>query len=230
AHAIGTMYKGEKIGALSDMTEFSFHPVKTITTGEGGAITTNSKELYIKLKMFASHGITRDKDLLLKKDLPGWYYEQQDLGYNYRMTDLQSALGSSQLKKIDTFILGRKNIVSKYNQAFAKLDEIVIQKCIKESDTSQHLYIIQLDLEKITCDRNDFYDALRAENIGVNVHYIPIYFHPYYQSLGYKKGLCPNAEYIYERIITLPLNPSMTDEDSDLVIEAVTKVLEYYRK
>jgi len=230
AHAIGTEYKGQKIGSISEMTEFSFHPVKTITTGEGGAITTNSKELYDKLKIFVTHGITRDKDLLVDKNQGGWYYEQLALGFNYRITDLQCALGISQLNRVDQFVDDRRYIVDCYNEAFDEIDGVVIQKEISESNTARHLYIVQIELEKFKTGRKEIFEALRAENIGVNVHYVPVYYHPYYRSLGYEKGLCPIAENIYERIITLPLHPSMSEEDIMAVISALKKVLDYYRK
>lgn len=230
AHALGTMYKGKKIGSISEMTEFSFHPVKTITTGEGGAITTNSLELYRKLKLFVTHGITRDKDILIDKEQGGWYYEQHALGFNYRITDIQCALGVSQLNRVGDLIARRKQIVETYNKAFQNIDGVIVQSEIEDSDTARHLYIIQLELEKLKASRNEIFDALRAENIGVNVHYVPVYFHPYYQNLGYKKGLCPKAEALYERIITVPLHPSMSDDNVKAVIEAVQKVIEYFKK
>jgi len=228
AHAIGTEYKGRKIGSLSDMTEFSFHPVKTITSGEGGAITTNSKELYEKVKMFCTHGITRNEELMLE-DNGGWYYEQQALGFNYRLTDIQSALGISQLNRISGFISRRNEIVNRYNKAFSNCDGIKLQKDPQYSDTSRHLYIIQLNLELLEISRRECYEKLREKNIGVNVHYIPVYYHPYYKKLGYEKGLCPVAENLYERIITLPLHPSMTNEDVDYVINSVTEIIENRR-
>lgn len=230
AHAIGTKYKNRNIGSLSEMTEFSFHPVKTITTGEGGAITTNSEELYRKLKLFVTHGITRDGNRMINNQDVSWYYEQIELGYNYRITDIQCALGISQLGKVKEFKRRRAELVKKYNEAFRDLDGVLLQKEIKESDTARHLYIIQLELEKLNVDRNQVFKALRAENIGVNVHYIPVHFHPYYQNLGYQRGICPNAEYLYERIITLPLHPMMSDEDQKNVVSAVEKVIQYYRK
>ncbi len=228
AHAIGTQYKGRRIGSISDMTEFSFHPVKTVTTGEGGAITTNSKALYDRLKLFVTHGITRNSEMLFEKSYGSWYYEQQALGFNYRITDIQCALGISQLSRIDRFIERRKFIVDKYNKAFELSKSIFVQKEIVESDTARHLYIIKLNLESLSVDRDTIFAALRAENIGVNVHYIPVYYHPYYKALGFEKGLCPNAEKVFDRIITLPLHPSMTDEDVQLVIDGVNKVIKFY--
>jgi len=229
AHSIGTKYNEIPVGAHADFTTFSFHPVKTITCGEGGAVLTNNEEYYNKMLLFRSHGITRDDNLLTHTPFNG-YNEQIELGYNFRMTDFQAALGTSQLRKLNQFSNRRKEIVSKYNEAFSKISEIIIQKEIKESDTTRHLYIIRLKSDKLKVGRDEIYKALNAENVGLQVHYIPVYFHPYYQQLGYKKGLCPNAEVLYEDIITIPLYYSLSDEDVDSVIEAVNKVIDYYRK
>ena len=229
AHAIGTKYKGVPVGNISDMTTFSFHPVKTITCGEGGAIMTNNESLYKKLKQYRAHSITREIDEMSQNPFSG-YYEQVDLGYNYRMTDFQAALGSSQLDKLSLFSQRRKEIVAQYNEAFSKVPELIIQKEIPESDTTRHLYIIRINRALLNADRNEIYKAINAENVGLQVHYIPVYYHPYYQSLGYEKGLCPIAEELYEEIITIPLYYSLTDEDVQSVIEAVIKVVNYYRK
>jgi len=228
AHALGTTYHDKKVGSISDMTEFSFHPVKTITTGEGGAITTNSERLYKQLKLFVSHGITRDAERLQDNRGP-WYYEQQALGFNYRMTDMQAALGISQLSRIEEFISRRKALVALYDNAFVDEPGLTLQKSLPKSDAATHLYVLLLNLDELKVSRDQIFNALRAENIGVNVHYIPIYLHPYYQALGYQKGLCPVAESIYERLITIPLHPSMTDQDALHVIEGVKKVIRYYR-
>lgn len=230
AHALGTKYKGVPVGGLADMTMFSFHPVKTITTGEGGVITTNNKDYYIKLINFRTHCITRDKSQLKQKNVGSWYYEQIDLGYNYRMTDIQAALGISQLDKLNWFIEKRKEIVKKYNEAFKDIEGIILHKNEKFSDTVNHLYVIKLDLPKLKVDRKEIFNALLAENIGVNVHYIPVYLHPYYQKLGYRKGLCPIAEELYDAVITIPLFPAMTSEDVEDVIKGVSKIINYYRK
>lgn len=229
AHSLGTKYKGTRVGSIADMTMFSFHPVKTITTGEGGIITTNNKEYYKSLMRFRTHGITRDTTQLENKDVGGWYYEQLELGFNYRMTDLQAALGISQMKKLGFFIERRKQIVERYNGAFAKLDGVILQKNAKFSDTINHLYILKLDVSKLKVDRKEIYDALIAENIGVHVHYIPVYWHPYYQRLGYPKGLCPKAEELYNSMLTLPLFPGMSDDDVEDVIKGVYKIIDYYR-
>ena len=229
AHALGSEYKNEKVGSKAHMTEFSFHPVKPITTGEGGVVVTNSKELYEKMILFRSHGITRNSELMTENQGP-WYYEQIDLGYNYRLTDIQSALGLSQIKKLDDFILKRREIVNKYNEAFKELEEIVTPFENEYSKSGHHIYVLLLNLDKLKCGRKEIFEALQAENIGVNVHYLPVYLHPYYKKLGYKKGECPVAEDIYNRMITIPLFPSMTNKDVKDVIKAVKKVLNYYRK
>lgn len=229
AHALGAEYKEKKIGALSDMTMFSFHPVKHITTGEGGIITTNNQAYYNKLLQFRSHGITRDKGLLKENHGP-WYYDMQFLGYNYRMTDIQAALGVSQMNKIDGFVSRRKEIVTQYNQAFSELDEVITPFQNPNSISSWHLYIIQLKSEMIDVTRKEVFEELVKLNIGVNVHYIPVHMLSYYQELGYKKGSLPKAEKLYERIITLPLFPKMTDEDVLDVVRAVNAVLTKVRK
>ena len=228
AHSIGTRYKGIPVGKIADMTTFSFHPVKTITGGEGGAILTDNKEYYQRLLLFRAHGITRDWELMAEESEGGWYYQQIDFGYNYRMTDIQAALISSQLDKLDMFKKRRREIVDRYNAAFSEVPEMVIQKEIPESDTARHLYIAQFRLEMLNGSRRELFDALAAENICCNVHYIPVYYFEYYQKMGYKKGLCPKAERLYERIITLPLYYGMTDEDVESVIEGVKKVLFHY--
>ncbi|MDY0277772.1 MAG: UDP-4-amino-4,6-dideoxy-N-acetyl-beta-L-altrosamine transaminase [Acholeplasma sp.] len=229
AHALGTEYKGIKVGGAADMVEFSFHPVKPITTGEGGIITTNNKSFYDRMMMFRTHGITRNQSIYTTNHGP-WYHEQHLLGYNYRLTDIQAALGCSQLDKIDQFINKRREIVLKYNESFKLIDEITIPFEAEYSNSGYHLYILKLNLDKLTVGRKEIFEALLAENIGVNVHYLPVYLHPYYTNLGYKEGLCPNAEYLYERIITLPLFPSMTDDDVNDVIHAVKEVIYYFRK
>ena len=228
AHVIGTKYKGRANGSIADMTTFSFHPVKTVTGGEGGAVLTNNEEYYKKLLLYRSHGITRDTGLLEHEPEGGWYYEQIDLGYNYRITDMQAALIISQLDKLQMFSRRRKEIVARYNEAFSKLPQIAVQKEIPESDTTRHLYILRLVPEKLKIGRKEFFDALAAENICCNVHYIPIYYFPYYQKLGFAKGICPKAEKLYEEMLSIPLYYAMTDKDVEDVIRAVTKIVEYY--
>lgn len=221
AHALGATYKGEKIGncRFSDMTVFSFHPVKHITTGEGGMITTNNKELYDKLKLFRTHGITKEPDkYLLKTDEP-WYHEQQMLGYNYRMTDIQAALGIRQLKKADGFLKRRREIAEIYKQELTRIEWIKLPFQKDDRESSWHLYVIQVDEEKLGKSRKDVFNYLRSKGIGVQVHYIPVYWHPYYQELGYGKGLCKVAESIYKLIISLPIYPAMNSEDIIYILE-----------
>ena len=230
AHSIGTRYDGKMVGSIADMTTFSFHPVKTITCGEGGAILTNDEELYKKLLLAHAHGITKNPDKFEYESDGVWYYEEQSLGYNYRMTDFQAAMLISQLGRIDTFVGRRKEIVKMYNEAFGGMKELILQKNIDKSDTSNHLYILGLNYEYLSCSRKEFFDALAAENVQPQVHYVPVYYFPYYQKLGYKRGLCPVAERVYDRILSIPLYPSLKDSDVSDVIAAVKKIVEYYRK
>lgn len=230
AHSIATTYNGKQIGSLADITTFSFHPVKTITGGEGGAVLTNDKELYKKIVLAHTHGITHDEEDMSVVPEGIWYYEQISLGYNYRLTDFQAALLISQMKRLDYFKQRRKEIVKRYNEAFRGIPELTIQEEIPESDTCRHLYIIQLNLEKLNCTRREFFDAMSAENVQCQVHYVPVYWFPYYQQLGFEKGLCPNAEFIYGRIMSIPLYPRLSDKDVDDVISAVKKIVNYYKK
>ncbi|MEH6841409.1 UDP-4-amino-4,6-dideoxy-N-acetyl-beta-L-altrosamine transaminase, partial [Priestia megaterium] len=222
AHALGATYKDRKIGSIGDMTMFSFHPVKHITTGEGGIITTNNEAYYQKLLQFRTHGITRDSNKLLKNH-GSWYYEMQTLGYNYRITDFQAALGLSQLQKLDSFISKRKQYVAMYQEELKELPEIIVPKQLNYVNSSWHLYIIRLNLSLLKVDRREIFQALQKENIGVNVHYIPVHLQPYYQKLNYQKGICPKTEKLYEEIITLPLFSSMSKKDVNDVIQAVKK-------
>lgn len=220
AHALGSVYKGKKVGTLSDMTTFSFHPVKPITTGEGGMIVTDNEEFYQKMMLFRSHGITRDENLMTRNDGP-WFYQQLDLGYNYRITDIQCALGCSQMKKLDRFLALRKEIVARYNEAVADCENIVTPYQLPETESGWHLYIVQVK----NCDRRKVFEALREHGIAVNVHYIPVYLHPYYQEHGYKDVHCRNAEEVYSHIISLPLYPTLTEEQQQYVIETLKHVI-----
>lgn len=231
AHSLATKYKGQQVGRFADMTTFSFHPVKTITGGEGGAVTTNNEEFYRKLVLAHTHGITHEEAFMEEAPHEGsWYYEEIALGFNYRITDFQAALIISQMKKLDQFVARRKEIVKRYDEAFKEIPEIFIQKEIPESDTCRHLYVIQIKLDRLACTRREFFDAMSAENVQCQIHYVPVYWFPYYQHLGYEKGLCPNAEEIYKRILSIPLYPKMSDQDIEDVIYAVKKVVEKYRK
>lgn len=216
AHALGADYKGRKIGSVSDMTTFSFHPVKHITTGEGGMITTNEERLYERLKLFRSHGITRDEKWLFQNQ-GGWYYEQLELGYNYRITDIQCALGVSQLKKLDRFLARRRELVGRYEEAFQDVKEITCPIQRHGCHNSWHLYVIQVPEGR----RKEIYDKLQTAGIRVNVHYIPVYQHPYYQKHGYAKVHCTHAEKLYENMLSLPLYYGLSDAEQDYVIEAV---------
>ena len=229
AHALGAECKGRRVGSISDLTTFSFHPVKHITTGEGGMVVTNDKECYEKLLIFRTHGVNKNRVKLRKNEGP-WYYEMQGLGYNYRITDFQCALGISQLKKIDEFVKRRREIVKRYNDALKSIEEINTPYEKPEVKSTWHIYVIRLKLDRLKVSRKEIFEALRRENIGVQVHYIPIYYQPYYQKLGYKKSLCPAAERYYEGAITLPLFPGMDNKDALRVINTVKKIIIRCRK
>ncbi len=226
AHALGASYQGRPIGALHELTTLSFHPVKHITTGEGGMITTNNPGLAAQMRAFRTHGITAD--FKQRAEAGSWVYEMVGLGYNYRLPDLNCALGTSQLKKIEGRLARRREIAARYQSAFAGLPAVETLETTQETEPAWHLFVIKLRLERLRVGRKEVFAALRAENIGVNVHYIPVYWHPYYQQLGYRRGLCPVAEAAYERLITLPMFSAMTDQDAQDVIDAVRKVAEAY--
>lgn len=226
SHAIGGEYLTGKVGncQFSDMTVFSFHPVKIITTAEGGMVTTNSKELYEKLKLYRSHGITRDAELLLDKEVGPWYYEQQLLGFNYRMTDMQAALGFSQLQRVDAFVAKRRELVARYNEL---LQELPLNRPYQtpEANSAWHLYVICLQLEKLSKTKKQIFEELRAAGINVNLHYIPVHTQPYYQALGFKWGDFPKSESYYQAAITLPLYYDLSYEQQNEVIEVLKKIL-----
>jgi len=228
AHAIGSDYiDGSKVGncKYSDLTTFSFHPVKTITTGEGGAITTNDEKLYQKLLLLRSHGITKDSALLSQNPGP-WYYEMQDLGYNYRMCDMQAALGVSQIKKLDEFKARRREIIAKYNQAFKDLPNVIMPYEPQSLSSCFHLYILKIDFEKIGKTRTQVMEELKAENIGSQVLYIPVHTQPYYkQEFGLKDGDFPQAESYYEQALSIPLYPKLSDQEVEYVIENIKHIL-----
>ena len=223
SHAIGAEYKGKKVGNFADMTVFSFHPVKHITTGEGGAVITDNEEFYIKLRMLRNHGIDRSA---LDRFGPkaGWAYDLKFLGRNYRITDFQAALGISQLKKLDEFIRRRKEIVRMYNKAFEAVPEIETPIVKPHVKPAWHIYTVLLN----GINRDVFFKYMRDRNIGVNVHYIPVYRHSYYiENFGFNPNDFPNTEGVFRRIITLPLYPKMCDEDAIYVINAVKKFKNY---
>ena len=267
-HALGAEYNGQKVGSLSDLSIFSFHPVKHITTGEGGMITTDNADYASRMRFFRNHGITTDHHQREKQG--SWFYEMMDLGYNYRMTDFQCALGISQLKKLPKFLERRREIAAIYDEAFVDISGIeplglradvlpakhyttrplrnalrselhpmysapranfISQNvlpnapCTMPSKHAYHLYVVKVDCKAIGTDRNTLFQALHERGVGVNVHYIPVYLHPYYQKrFGYKKGLCPVAEEAYEQIFSLPIYPAMTDDDVEKVVSVVREI------
>jgi UDP-4-amino-4,6-dideoxy-N-acetyl-beta-L-altrosamine transaminase len=245
-HALGGSYKNKKIGSceFSDMTVFSFHPVKTLTTGEGGMILTNNEELYEKLLLLGTHGITKTPEKFTNKDLAfdrpyftnpkseidnlqsvnPWYYEQIDLGMNYRITDIQAALGLSQLDRIDGFIVRRRELVRRYNELFSDFPLTIPWQC-SDARSAFHLYVVRLKLDKIKKTRKEVFEELREKGIGANVHYIPVHTQPYYRRLGFSCGQFPEAEKYYEEAITLPLYPSMTEKEQGYVVSTLREVL-----
>ncbi len=230
AHAVDAEYKARKIGNISDLTIFSFHPVKNMTTAEGGMVTTNNKELYDKLLMFRTHGISKDAVKRFGKE-GGYYYDMKYLGFRYNLSELHAALGIHQLRKLVTFQKRRREIVKLYNRELENLEEITIPFVKENIKHSWHLYILQINLEKLRVDRDFIFKALREENIGVNVHYIPVHYHSYYQNkFGLNKNILPNVEWLFPRLLTIPLFPKMTDNDAYDVINALEKVINYYKK
>jgi perosamine synthetase len=228
-HALGAEYHGQRVGGIADMTVFSFHPVKHITTGEGGMVTTNNDEFAETLRRFRNHGIS--SDARQRQSAGQWHYEMVLLGFNYRLPDIVCALGVSQLKKLDANLARRREIAARYLEAFRELPGVIPPAVRAEANPAWHLYPIRLDLAKLTADRAQVFRALRAENIGVNVHYIPVHLHPYYrQQFGYKGGEFPVAEDAYERLISLPMFHGMSDQDIGDVIEVVRKVVAYFLK
>ena len=226
SHATGADYKNTKVGSCrySDMTVFSFHPVKIVTTGEGGIVLTNNKELYEKLKLYRSHGITRDGDLMTQEADGPWYYQQIELGFNYRMTDMQAALGCSQMDSLDEFVARRRYLVKRYNE---KLKNLPLRTPYQDEATnpSWHIYIIRVDFTKVKLSKKEIFARMRDSGIVLNLHYIPVHTQPYYQKLGFQKDDFPVSEKYYEEAITLPLYYDLTDEQQDEVIEALKEVL-----
>jgi UDP-4-amino-4,6-dideoxy-N-acetyl-beta-L-altrosamine transaminase len=226
SHAIGGKYKGEFIGngRYSDITVFSFHPVKIITTAEGGMALTNSDELAAKMALLRSHGITRDPEQMTHESDGPWYYQQIELGYNYRMTELQAALGVSQMQRLNAYVARRHELASRYDQLLADLP-ITTPWQHPDSYSGMHLYVIHLQLDKISKTHRQVFEALREQGIGVNLHYIPVHTQPYYQRMGFKVGDYPQAERYYAESISLPMFQTLSDEQQDQVVDVLRKVL-----
>jgi len=230
AHAIGAVYHGRMIGTIGDVTAFSFYATKNMTTAEGGMIATDNDDLAEKMRLLSLHGISKDAWKRYSSE-GSWYYEVLCAGYKYNMTDIQAALGIHQLAKLEQFIQARSWYASTYNEAFGDMPEIQVPLANAGLRHAWHLYVIQLNLERLTIDRAEFIEALRAENIGTSVHFIPVHLHPYYRDqFGYRRGDYPNAERIYDRIISLPLYPKMTEEAMQDVIAAVQRTVSKYRR
>ena len=228
-HALGAEYQGKRVGSLADMTVFSFHPVKHITTGEGGMVSTNDAKSAETLKRFRNHGIS--SDARQRQSAGQWHYEMVLLGFNYRLPDLACALGLRQLEKLDSNLLRRREIAAQYTAAFGEMPGVISPAVRTDVNPAWHLYPIRLDLAKLSADRAQIFRALRAENIGVNVHYIPVHLHPYYRErFGFRDGDFPVAEDAYARLISLPMFHAMTERDVNDVIAAVAKVLAFYAR
>lgn len=228
AHALGAEVDGHPVGGQADLATFSFHPVKHVTTGEGGLVTTNDGGLAARAARFRNHGINSEAAERLAAG--EWHYTMVDLGYNYRLTDVQCALGLSQLRKLDRFLVRREVIAARYRAGLADVPALRLQAVMPGVRHAWHIFPVVLERERLTADRRAIFRALRAEGVGVNVHYIPVYWHPYYERLGYARGLCPVAEALYEGLLTLPMFPAMTDDDVDDVVRAVHKVLDHYAR
>ena len=229
SHALGATYKERPIGSCNyaNVTVFSFHPVKQITTGEGGAVLTNDKVLDERLKLLRSHGVTKDSNLLKKNEGP-WYYEMQELGFNYRITDFQCALGENQLKRLEDFIERRKNIATYYNQRFSKLnDKVIPPKVSPYVSHAWHIYPLQIDFELMNLDKGNFFRNLKDKYIGVQVHYIPVHLQPYYQrQFAFRKGDFPISEAFYLKEISLPIYPSLKPKEMEYVADCVLELLD----
>jgi len=227
-HSLGASYRDIPVGRITNLTAFSFHPVKPITTGEGGMVTTDDPDIARRIREFRNHGITTT--VVDRERSNTWWYEMASLGYNYRLTDLQSALGLSQLARLPQFMHARRQIASRYTDAFADLPQLELPVVRDDRTSGWHLYVIRVRPDRLTCGRTEVFAALRAENIGVAVHYIPVPWHPYYASLGFQKGAWPETESSYERMVSLPIFPAMTDADIQDVVDAVRKVIRHFAK
>ena len=230
AHAIGAKYKNKNVGTMGDFASFSFYATKNMTTGEGGMVCTKNGKAAEKIRMMGLHGMDRDAWKRYSKS-GYWYYEIKYPGFKYNMTDIQASLGVQQIKKLDKFINKREKISQFYNKSFRDLPEIVTQATRKYVKHARHLYTILLDIDKLKISRNYFFKALDAENIGTSVHFIPVHLHPYYKErFGFKRGDFPNAEYVFDRTISLPIHPALNDKDIRDVVKAVRKIILYHRK
>jgi dTDP-4-amino-4,6-dideoxygalactose transaminase len=230
AHAIGAQYRGRMIGTLGKATAFSFYAIKNMTTAEGGMITTEDDELAERVRLLSLHGISKDAWKRYSRE-GSWYYEVVTAGFKYNMTDIQAALGLHQLARLEGFLAGRRRIAARYDAAFGELPEVHTPVAHDDVRHAWHLYVIQLDLERLAISRAGFIEALRAENIGTSVHFIPVHLHPFYQErYGFRRGDYPKAEAAYDRIISLPLYPRMTDQDVQDVIGAVTRTVAAFRR
>jgi perosamine synthetase len=226
AHALGAEYRGRRVGALADLTTFSFHPVKHVATGEGGLVTTSDPATAGRLRRFRNHGLeTEFRERHARGDE---YSPMVELGYNYRLTDLQCALGLSQLARLEPGLKRRAEIAQRYRAELAGQPGVALPAVVAHVRHAWHIFPVLLELERLRADRRTILGALRAENVGAAVHYVPVYWHPYYEARGYRRGLCPRAERAFERLLSLPLFPAMTDSDVDDVLAAVRKVLAYY--
>ena len=228
SHAIGADYKETKVGCCkySDMTVFSFHPVKIVTTGEGGMVLTNDKDLYEKLVLYRSHGITRDPKLMTGTADGPWYYQQIDLGFNYRMTDMQAALGYSQMQKVNEFVSKRRYLAKRYNELLKNINGIQLPDQNEDTKSSWHLYVVRVDFSKISKTKNQIFAEMKEKGICLNLHYIPVHTQPYYENLGFKGGDFPNSEKYSEDAFTLPLYYSLTDEQQDHIVKSLVEVLQ----
>jgi UDP-4-amino-4,6-dideoxy-N-acetyl-beta-L-altrosamine transaminase len=226
AHALGAEYRGRRAGVLGDLTIFSFHPVKHVTTGEGGMVVTDDADAAERVRRFRNHGLA--SDAAARAASGALYSEMIELGFNYRLTDIQCALGASQLAKLDRFLKRREAIAERYLAALQDVRGLSPARVVPDARHAWHIFPVLLDLERLTTDRATIFQALRAENIGVAFHYVPAYWHPYYASLGFRRGLCPVTEGVTERLLTLPIFPAMTDADVDDVLVALDKVLGHY--
>jgi dTDP-4-amino-4,6-dideoxygalactose transaminase len=220
AHSLGATDSGRPVGTLADVTALSFHPVKLITTGEGGAVLTNEPAVHARVLQFRSHGMVYEQSRLSRNEGP-WYMEMQGLGYNYRMTDIQCALGRSQLRKLPGFLSRRRAIAARYDRELASVAGLELPGRRQGAESAWHLYVVRVS---DATRRRAFFETLRGRGIGVQVHYLPVYRHPYYQDLGYADGLCPRAEDFYARAVSLPIFPGLTDGDIERVIETVAAV------